>query len=140
LSEWEVLLSFVIGKTTANVGADGMAFWYTKSRGSIGMTLLLILPHTKGPVFGNQDNWDGIAIIFDSFDNEGNVCTNNSSDQKGDNPSVYVMKNDGTLSFSHNNDGKPDILDQCNFNYRTSSYDGQHLQPTHVKIRYQNGY
>ena len=40
LTSWEVVLSFVIGKTTANLGADGMAFWYTKQPGTIGKTSL----------------------------------------------------------------------------------------------------
>lgn len=38
------------------------AFWYTAQRG------------TEGPVFGSNDQWKGLGIFFDSFDNDGQVC------------------------------------------------------------------
>lgn len=63
----------MIGKTTANLGADGMAFWYTKQPGPIG-TNSCIFAHQLGPVFGNKDRWQGIGIIFDTFDNDNMVC------------------------------------------------------------------
>lgn len=39
MTSWEVVLGFVIGKYTADLGADGLAFWYTKNRGSIGSSV-----------------------------------------------------------------------------------------------------
>jgi hypothetical protein len=38
-----------------------MAFWYTQER------------MEEGPVFGNRDRWNGLAITFDTFDNDGKV-------------------------------------------------------------------
>jgi hypothetical protein len=57
---WEVNLKIVIGKAPgfSGLGADGMAFWFTKEPGSI------------GPVFGNIDKWDGLGIMFDTWDND----------------------------------------------------------------------
>lgn len=48
--------------------------------------------------------------------------------------------NSGQTPFSPGSDGKPNILDQCNFHYRTTSYDEHNLQPTYVKIRYEGGH
>lgn len=38
------------------------AIWYTKDKG------------VEGPVFGSSDKWNGLAVLFDSFDNDGQVC------------------------------------------------------------------
>eukprot|EP01127_Copromyxa_protea_P006189 TRINITY_DN15_c0_g2_i2.p1 TRINITY_DN15_c0_g2~~TRINITY_DN15_c0_g2_i2.p1 ORF type:complete len:388 (+),score=59.75 TRINITY_DN15_c0_g2_i2:23-1186(+) len=117
LQDWEVVMGFVIGKPTNLVGADGMALWYTKTQGA------------SGPVFGSEDNWQGMGLFFDSFDNDGD----------GQNPSVYMILNDGSLSFPHGQDGNPYIKARCTFNYRTSNYDGQYAAPTYVKVRYEAG-
>jgi len=29
----------------------------------------------EGPVFGSNDYWKGLGVFFDSFDNDGQVCT-----------------------------------------------------------------
>lgn len=62
------------------VGADGLAIWYTEDR------------MVEGPVFGNQDNWKGLGLFFDSFDNDG----------QHNNPIIIAMTNDGTKSYDHN--------------------------------------
>lgn len=92
-------------------GADGLAFWYTKDR------------MEGGNVFGSKDNWEGLGIFFDSFDN----------DYKRNNPSIYAIVNDGSKSFDHNNDGGSDILGQCSLDYRNTKI------PFNVKIRYVDG-
>jgi len=84
---------------------------------------------TLGPVFGNVDKWNGVGIMFDTFDNDGD----------GENPSIYAVTNDGTKTFQHDSDGKPDVLGHCQFDFRTTSYVGQHLRPVIFKIRYEDG-
>jgi len=42
-------------------------------------------------VFGSADNWNGLGIFFDSFDNDG----------LHNNPYISVMLNDGTKSYDH---------------------------------------
>jgi len=37
------------------------AIWYTAEKGQ------------EGPVFGSNDKWNGLAVFFDSFDNDGQV-------------------------------------------------------------------
>lgn len=94
---WEVEMSFkVTGQ--GRIGADGlvhcsfvlfrafrMAFshlqglWYTAQKGVI------------GPVFGSNDYWTGMGLLFDSFDN----------DNQRNNPYIGLMINDGTRSYDH---------------------------------------
>ncbi|CAF5050779.1 unnamed protein product, partial [Rotaria sp. Silwood1] len=40
------------------VGADGMAIWFTEN------------PGVEGSVFGSNDQWKGLGIFLDSFDND----------------------------------------------------------------------
>ena len=55
---WEVELWFrVTGR--GRLGADGLGFFFTESK------------LAEGPVFGSADNWNGLGIFFDSFDNDG---------------------------------------------------------------------
>ena len=42
-------------------------------------------------MFGSMDNWHGLGVFFDSFDNDG----------LHNNPYVSVMLNDGTKSYDH---------------------------------------
>lgn len=89
-------------------GADGMAFWYTQDR------------MVSGEVFGSKDNWRGLGIFFDTYDN----------DNKRNNPSIYAIVNDGTMSFDHQNDGGANILASCSVGYRNKK---NHV---FVKVRY----
>ncbi|KXJ16900.1 protein ERGIC-53 [Exaiptasia diaphana] len=104
---WEIEGHFrVTGR--GRVGADGMAIWYTETAG------------TEGPVFGSTDNWKGLAVLCDSFDNDG----------EQNNPFVSVMVNDGTKSYEHHNDGKNQNLGGCLRDFRNRPH------PIRVRIRY----
>jgi len=107
-NSWEVEMSFKVGSTSA-LGADGFALWYTKDS------------RKEGPVFGNQDQWDGLGVIFDTFDNDGS----------SDNPSINVFRNDGTWSYNGGQDGKHQSLGHCRLYYR--NYE------TQVKLTYIDG-
>ncbi len=56
-TDWEVEV-FVRVNGRGRIGADGMAIWYTEEIG------------TDGPVFGSSDNWKGLGVFLDSFDND----------------------------------------------------------------------
>jgi mannose-binding lectin 1 len=90
------------------IGADGLALWYTAAQG------------TLGEVFGSNDYWTGLGVLFDSFDNDG---------QKN-NPYVSVMINDGTRSYDHQTDGSAQILTGCQRDFRNKPF------PIHVKVEY----
>jgi mannose-binding lectin 1 len=100
---WEVEIDFKIG-SQSSLGADGLAFWYTREY------------KQEGPVFGSKDKWTGLAVIFDTFDN----------DNQNDNPYIGIYLNDGSWSFQE--DGKEKRLGGCRSHYR--NYD------TKVKITY----
>jgi len=81
---WEVEIQFrVTGR--GRIGADGVAFWFTSTKGF------------EGPVFGSSDKWNGLGIFFDSFDN----------DNKHNNPYVLAMLNDGTKAYDHQVSERP---------------------------------
>lgn len=104
---WEVDVIFrVNGK--GRIGADGLAFWYTDKR------------YPEGPVFGSADYWNGLAVFFDSFDN----------DNKGNNPYVMAMFNDGTKSYDHNSDGINQQIQGCLRDFRNKPF------PVRAKIEY----
>ena len=69
------------------VGADGMGLWYTTAGAPTSTEV--------ATVFGARDQWNGLGIILDSFDN----------DAKQDNPKIMVFRNDGTQNFKHNEVG-----------------------------------
>ncbi|XP_078666702.1 protein ERGIC-53-like [Branchiostoma floridae x Branchiostoma belcheri] len=90
------------------IGADGLAIWYTKTRG------------VDGPVYGSSDRWNGVGVFFDSFDN----------DNQHNNPYVLVMQNDGTKSYNHANDGLTQQLGGCLRDFRNKPY------PVRAKLEY----
>ena len=81
-ADWEVEAVLKISGR-GRVGADGMAIWYTDK------------PGVEGPVFGSNDQWNGLGIFLDSFDN----------DAQQNNPYILIMTNDGTKVYDHHRDG-----------------------------------
>ncbi|KAM6471300.1 protein ERGIC-53 [Liasis olivaceus] len=104
---WEIEVTFrVTGR--GRVGADGLAVWYTEGQG------------LDGPVFGAADNWNGVGIFFDSFDN----------DAKKNNPAVIIVGNNGKLHYDHQNDGSTQALASCQRDFRNKPY------PVRAKMMY----
>ncbi|KAH9632849.1 hypothetical protein HF086_013636 [Spodoptera exigua] len=85
------------------------AFWYTTQRGEY-----------TGEVFGSSDRWNGLAVIFDSFDN----------DNKHNNPYIMAVLNDGTKVFDHKSDGSQQLLSGCLRDFRNKPF------PTRARIEY----
>jgi len=104
---WEVEIVFrVTGR--GRIGADGLAFWFTSTKG------------VEGPVFGSGDQWNGLGLFFDSFDN----------DNKHNNPYIMAMVNDGTKQYDHQNDGSTQQLAGCLRDFRNKPF------PVKAKISY----
>ncbi|KAG1667820.1 Protein ERGIC-53 [Nymphon striatum] len=76
----------------------------------------------EGTIFGSNDRWKGLGIIFDSFDNDG----------KNNNPFISAVLNDGTKSYDHEKDGTEQQLAGCLRDYRNKPH------PTKAKIEYYN--
>ncbi|KAM9311802.1 protein ERGIC-53-like [Gastrophryne carolinensis] len=106
-SHWEVELSLRI-TGHGRQGAEGMAFWYTKEPGGL------------GPVYGSADSWDGVGIIFDTFDH----------DFKGNNPAIIIVGNNGKLQYDHLRDGSSQALGTCVENFRNT------VRPFRARIKY----
>ncbi|CAH0552175.1 unnamed protein product [Brassicogethes aeneus] len=105
---WDVDISFrVTGR--GRIGADGLAFWYTQNKGAY-----------DGNVFGSSDQWVGLGLFFDSFDN----------DNKHNNPYIMAVVNDGTKEFDHAQDGTTQQLAGCLRDFRNKPF------PTRARIEY----
>ncbi|XP_048486538.1 protein ERGIC-53 isoform X2 [Plutella xylostella] len=105
---WEVDIMFkVTGR--GRIGADGLAFWYTSAKGEY-----------TGEVFGSSDRWNGLGLIFDSFDN----------DNKHNNPYIMAVLNDGTKVFDHKSDGSAQLLSGCLRDFRNKPF------PTRARVEY----
>ena len=90
------------------IGADGLAFWYAAAKG------------VEGPVYGSNDQWIGLGVFFDSFDN----------DNKHNNPYISAMVNDGSKVYDHQNDGSTQQLAGCLRDFRNKPF------PVRAKIEY----
>jgi len=104
---WEVELVFRVNGR-GRIGADGLAFWYTETRAE------------EGPVFGSRDNWKGLGLFFDSFDN----------DNLRNNPWIMAMVNNGEKSYEHETDGGNQHLGGCQRDFRNKPF------PVRAKIEY----
>ena len=69
IPQWEATMGFRI-HGVRSPGADGIAFWYVANP-----------VKTVGSLWGSPSNFNGIALIFDTYDN----------DNKQDNPSVTLI-------------------------------------------------
>ncbi|KAI8814579.1 concanavalin A-like lectin/glucanase domain-containing protein [Cladochytrium replicatum] len=90
------------------LGGAGIAFWYTKER------------MEAGPIFGNRDQWHGLAIMFDTGSEEENRYI----------PYIYASLNDGTKKFEGSNDHIRESLGGCFRDYRNNP------SPVHVRVAY----
>ncbi|XP_008324277.1 protein ERGIC-53 [Cynoglossus semilaevis] len=104
---WEAEVTFRVSGR-GRMGADGLAVWFTTEQG------------LEGPVYGASDQWNGIGIFFDSFDNDG----------KKNNPAIIVVGNNGKLVYDHQNDGTTQALGTCLRDFRNKPY------PVRAKIIY----
>lgn len=80
---WEVEIHIRISGR-GKIGADGMAVWYTVEGSP---------PENNADytVYGSRNNWMGLGIILDSFDNNA----------QQDNPIIMAFVNDGTKHYKH---------------------------------------
>jgi len=97
--QWQVEVVFRI-HGRGKVGADGMVVWLVEE------------PGVSGSVFGSKDQWKGLGVFLDSYDNDG----------KKNNPYISVIMNDGTKSYNHQLDGIDEQLGGCQFDIRNRVY------------------
>lgn len=96
------------------IGADGMAIWFTEAKGH------------EGNVFGSSDQWRGLGVFLDSFDN----------DNQHNNPYIMAVVNDGTMAFDHmslesfQSDGGTQQIGGCLRDFRNKPF------PVRVRVEY----
>jgi len=102
-------VEFKVAGEPGHLFGDGMAIWLTKDRAQ------------PGPVFGNKDNFEGLAIFLDTYANSRHGYSF---------PRISSMLGDGKTSYNFGNDGDGQDLGACSANFRQTNV------ATKVKITY----
>ncbi|EFC41479.1 lectin [Naegleria gruberi] len=111
MKSWQVEFDIHI-HNNHNPGADGMAFWYAKE------------PFKTGTLMGYTDSFEGLGILFDTYDNN----------MDGDNPAVIAISGNGQhVNYDVDHDFKANQLDRCRADIRNPS-----AGKTSVRVTYQN--
>ncbi|KAI9091460.1 legume-like lectin family-domain-containing protein, partial [Phlyctochytrium arcticum] len=95
--EWQVIFQFGVYGRGQN-GGEGFALWYTEK------------PMGLGPVYGSEDKWKGVGVIFDTTDTVEQRYT----------PYIYAQYNDGTKELAHSKDYAATALAGCFRDYRNT--------------------
>ncbi|CAL7938214.1 unnamed protein product [Xylocopa violacea] len=109
---WELQVHFKVHGKGKDLFGDGFAIWYAKER------------MKTGPVFGNQDYFQGLAIILDTY-------SNHNGPHNHQHPYISAMVNNGSLHYDHDRDGTHTQISGCEANFRNLDHD------THINIRYE---
>lgn len=109
---WELQIHFKVHGKGKDLFGDGFAVWYTKERKDL------------GPVFGNRDYFNGLAIILDTYSNHNGVHNHQH-------PYISAMVNNGSLHYDHDRDGTHTQLAGCEAKFRNSAAE------THIAVRYE---
>lgn len=109
MHDWEMHVQYKVHGSGRSLAADGMAFWYTRTK---------MVP---GSVFGSKDQFEGLGVFLDTYKN---------GNQPVAFPQVSAMIGNGTLKYDHANDGKDNSIGNCLTSFRNKQYD------TYMKIRY----
>ncbi|RKP38730.1 concanavalin A-like lectin/glucanase domain-containing protein, partial [Dimargaris cristalligena] len=107
--EWEAHFTLHISGP-GEAGSDGMAFWYTAHRGQ------------SGPTYGNEDPFQGLGIIFHTYD----------ENEKKSSPFVMAYLNDGHTKLHETNNLSDHMIGSCFRDVRRTT----HL--VHGRVTYQN--
>jgi len=109
MHDWEMHVQFKIHGSGKTLAADGMAFWYTRTK---------MVP---GSVFGSKDEFEGLGVFLDTYKN---------GNQPVSFPQVSAMIGNGSMKYDHANDGKEHSIGNCLSALRNKRHD------TYMKIRY----
>lgn len=109
---WELQVHFKVHGKGKDLFGDGFAIWYAKER------------LKTGPVFGNQDHFQGLAVILDTY-------SNHNGPHNHQHPYISAMINNGSLHYDHDRDGTHTQIAGCESNFRNLNHD------THISVRYE---
>ncbi|KAG9312132.1 legume-like lectin family-domain-containing protein [Chiua virens] len=109
-----VEIEFKISGQSGHLYGDGMAIWLTTERTQ------------PGPVFGNQDKFDGLGIFIDTYANSRHAFGF---------PRVVAMLGDGKTAYDQDNDGEANSIGACSANVRRTNVITK-LRITYIKDGY----
>ncbi|XP_059488920.1 vesicular integral-membrane protein VIP36 isoform X2 [Neocloeon triangulifer] len=112
VKNWELHVHFKVHGKGKDLYGDGFAIWYAKDR------------MVGGPVFGNRDFFQGLAIIVDTY-------SNHNGPHNHQHPFISAMINNGSLHYDHDRDGTHTQLAGCEAKLRNLEHD------SHINIRYE---
>ncbi|XP_014470730.1 PREDICTED: vesicular integral-membrane protein VIP36 [Dinoponera quadriceps] len=109
---WELQVQFKVHGKGKDLFGDGFVIWYAKER------------MKSGPVFGNEDFFQGLAVILDTY-------SNHNGPHNHQHPYISAMINNGSLHYDHDRDGTHTQLAGCEAKFRNLEHD------THISIKYE---
>ncbi|KAK5644867.1 hypothetical protein RI129_006167 [Pyrocoelia pectoralis] len=109
---WDLQVHYKVSGKGKDLFGDGLAIWYSKDR------------MQTGPVFGNKDFFQGLAVILDTY-------SNHNGPHNHQHPYISAMVNNGTLHYDHDRDGTHTQVAGCEAKFRNLDHD------THVSIKYE---
>lgn len=109
---WELQVHFRVHGKEGDLFGDGLAIWYAKEK------------MKSGAVFGNQDYFQGLAVILDTY-------SNHNGPHNHQHPYISAMVNNGSLHYDHDRDGTHTQLAGCEAKFRNLEHD------THITVRYE---
>ncbi|PAA64536.1 hypothetical protein BOX15_Mlig011218g1 [Macrostomum lignano] len=105
MRNWEAHLHFRVHGSASNLFGDGFAFWYVDPSNRF-----------AGPVFGNQDQFRGLGVFFDTY-------SNHNGPHSHDHPYISAMVSNGSHSYDHDRDGTHSQLAGCTAKFRNRDHD-----------------
>eukprot|EP01087_Luapelamoeba_hula_P004347 TRINITY_DN1427_c0_g1_i1.p1 TRINITY_DN1427_c0_g1~~TRINITY_DN1427_c0_g1_i1.p1 ORF type:complete len:462 (+),score=105.77 TRINITY_DN1427_c0_g1_i1:243-1628(+) len=116
-ANWEATFAIHI-HGQGNLGADGMAFWYTKETSRL-----------DGGFFGFTDQFSGLGIVLDTYDN----------DNTGLHPLLVGIVNDGTKKYTHQHHAEEDGGSPTNMEVGNCQLHVRNLPgTTFIRVTYRN--
>eukprot|EP01006_Ploeotia_vitrea_P053097 TRINITY_DN67753_c9_g4_i2.p1 TRINITY_DN67753_c9_g4~~TRINITY_DN67753_c9_g4_i2.p1 ORF type:complete len:454 (+),score=251.40 TRINITY_DN67753_c9_g4_i2:18-1379(+) len=108
---WEVEFQTEIF-SKPHFGGDGMALWFLE--GSMDPTFNADPSWLNGDVFGMRNDFKGMGVVFDVYDNDG----------RRDNPAVSVLYNPKgeVTNYNHDNDYQDDVYKRLPSDNKHASY------------------
>jgi len=110
-SNFVIEVEFKISGDSSHLFGDGLAIWLTKDRTQ------------PGPVFGNQDEFEGLGIFLDTYANGRHEYTF---------PRIVGILGDGKTKYNYGDDGDGQAIGACSANFRRTNV-ATKLKLTYVK-------
>ncbi|KAG0181464.1 hypothetical protein DFQ29_008246 [Apophysomyces sp. BC1021] len=99
---FQVEFEFKVEGSSGHLFGDGFAMWITKQRA------------LQGPVFGSVNNFEGLGLFFDTYDNE--------RAHRHTFPYISAMLGDGVKAYDNDKDGRETEFAGCEAQFRDRDF------------------